>query len=98
MSPAVTYTLPVKSELNTAPEKWLWKIATANLRRYHIPEHLVDHIDYITPGIKLFNGGLRSTNKTVLRKRGPGGITPVGWTPLPSGVSIDVPIASPTSM
>jgi hypothetical protein len=70
----------------------------ANRRRYHIPEHLVDHIDYITPGIKLFNGGLKSTRKDVLRKRGPGGISPIGWTPLPTGVVVDAPIASPTSM
>ena len=40
--------------------------------RYHVPEHLSEHIDYITPGIKLFSptrSGHSVNDKNTIEKR-----------------------------
>lgn len=40
--------------------------------RYHVPEHLSEHIDYITPGIKLFSparSGRAVNGKNTIEKR-----------------------------
>lgn len=39
-------------------------ISLTNQLRYHVPAHIQEHIDYITPGIKLFTvGGSKHTLK-----------------------------------
>ena len=42
------------------------------MSRYHVPAHIQEHIDYITPGIKLFtaNKRNRADAATGIEKRG----------------------------
>jgi len=49
-----------------------------------VPEHLAPHIDYITPGIKLYSGVKR--DNVGLQKRGFG--LPPLISPLPAGVAV----------
>jgi tripeptidyl-peptidase-1 len=37
--------------------------------RYHIPSHIQEHIDYITPGIKLFTPPQKATSDSDLERR-----------------------------
>ena len=38
-------------------------LSSANSNRYHLPAHIQQHVDYITPGIRLSVGGNRAYNK-----------------------------------
>ena len=40
--------------------------------RYHVPAHVQEHIDYITPGIKLFTTGGKVLTGEKIEKRGLG--------------------------
>lgn len=55
-------------------------IPTGNMHvacdEYHVPEHLTNHIDYVTPGLKLLGGGRASNGRhlngrrSLMEKRG----------------------------
>jgi len=64
--------------------------------RYHVPQHLSEHIDYITPGVKLYAGARaeRKAERNSLTKRGFS--LPPLMSPLPSGVNVDA--SAPTNI
>jgi len=37
---------------------------------YHLPEHLTQHVDYVTPGLKLLGGGKASNGRTLNGRKG----------------------------
>lgn len=53
----------------------------ANRRRYHVPEHLAPHIDYVTPGIKLTPVVKKRVERTIEKRstsnpKRPGNVKP----------------------
>jgi tripeptidyl-peptidase-1 len=55
--------------------------ALLTLHRYHVPSHIQEHVDYITPGIKLFAPkrprGTRRDMEGDIEKRGPYKLPPL---------------------
>jgi tripeptidyl-peptidase-1 len=66
--------------------------------RYHVPEHISKHIDYITPGVKLYAGpGAEKKRREMdLMKRGFG--LPPLMSPLPSDVVIAAHAPAPSNI
>jgi tripeptidyl-peptidase-1 len=63
----------VEDLLKTEYHSWQHKVSgvvSPACTEYHVPAHVQEHIDYVTPGLRLMAGGKVSTGKEKNEKRG----------------------------
>ena len=68
---------------------------TTSCDEYHLPGSVRDHVDYITPGVKLFSGQRRGGNKAKRMKRAHG--IKADGNPMPPKIRFDVAKKNPNS-
>lgn len=66
--------------------------------QYHVPKHIQEHVDYITPGIKLLAPVKRGRDSVEKKAKRGFGMTSGNGSPLPPKFRAEPPVVNPNSL